>query len=213
MKRFVVPIFLFACHSNESTAIDAAVVKGTAEEIVAPPDAPPPATLVELDGGAPARERVTGGVLLCKGHQTWTPPDGFTVTKLGDGAVARKDNRLVALAYPAHEGDSYAKAAATFVNGMVAWDSPAMNKIDEWHAESTAHGHASNLAIATLTLYAGVDAATGKGRTNGTSDAIWIAIAPTDKEAGDLLADARKKTLMLVDHACECGYDCLPKRK
>lgn len=187
MKRFVVGLFFFACHSNESTAIDAAVVKGTAEEIVVPPDAPPPATLIDLDGGAPARERATGGVLLCKGSETWTPPEGFAVTKLGDGAVARKENRLVAIAYLAHADDSYAKAAATFVNGMVAWDSPT---------ESTTHGHASNLVLATLTNH-----------TSGTTDAIWIAIAPTQKEADDLLADARKKTLAYA------GGDCLPARK
>ena len=195
MSRVFWGLFLVACHSSESASVDAAVVRGTAEEIVTAPDAPPPATLVELDGGAPARERVGGGVLLCKGHQAWTPPDGFVVTKLGDGAAARKDNRLVAIAYSAHADDSYAKAAAAFVNGTVAWDAPSTN-------ESTAKGHATNLALAALTATA-----------SGTTDTIWIAIAPTEKEADDLLADARKKTLALGDHACECGTDCSPARK
>ena len=179
----------------------------------AEPDAGPTATLRDLDGG-PAQSPVR----LCQIHSVWTPPSDFAVTAVADAFVARRGQELVAIVFPQHAPDAYARESGRFVDGQVAWDAPVMKRIDDWHAESTAHGHAGGLVIATRTLYAGVDPKTGLGRASGiqgapgTRDTLWIAVAATDARADALLADAKEHAKMLVDHACQCGYDCLKRR-
>ncbi|HEY1957084.1 MAG TPA: hypothetical protein VGH28_15800 [Polyangiaceae bacterium] len=217
--RTIVLLFLasLGCHGSADTADAApvtpkAVAVDSAEDEPEPPpdaasDAGETATLRDLDGG-PAQTAKVGGTLLCKIHSVWHPPDGFAVTALHDSVVARKDQELVAIVFRPHTADSYARASAAFVDGQLAWDAPAMNRIDEWHAESTTHGRANGMVVATRTLYAGVDPKTGAGRPGSTDDVLWLAIAKSEARADALLAEAKTQTKMLVDHACECGYDC-----
>ena len=221
MKRVLLFVVFVACHSKEGSTLDASVASASAEEVseASPSQSSVPlAKLTDFDGGAPKRAKVGGGVLLCATHEVWTPPDGFDVEKVGDGFAARRDHRLVAIAYPPHADDSYATVVARFVTGEITWEPPAMKKVDDWHAEQTVHGRARGLIFTIRTLYAGVDAKTGKGRAgldlaSATSDVIWITAARTERESDTLAQDASKNTLKLVDHACECGYDCLPARK
>jgi len=216
MRRILVFGALAACHENTASTLDASPIRTTTEETIVTDAAvapvAPAATLLDLDGGPPARERVTGGVLLCRSHAAWTPPAGFSVSKVGEGAAARKDDSLVAIVFVPHADDSYATSVARFATGSIAWDAPTMTKIDDWHAEQVVHGRAQNLVVVVRTLYAGVDPKTGKGRANGNEDTLFVAAAKTDAEADALASDAKKNTLTLVDHACECGYDCVPAR-
>jgi hypothetical protein len=180
-----------------------------------PVDAGPKTTLRDVDGGGYAKA-ADGSVLFCAIHSVWTPPAGWAVARVGTGVVARKGDALVGLELPPHADASFAAAIAPFVEGTLAWDAPTTKRIDDWHAESTAYGRGNGLVVVALTRYAGLDPKTGKGRAGVAigapgADVVWLAAAPTQKEADALLADARAKTRLLVDHACACGYDCYRK--
>jgi hypothetical protein len=208
-----------ACHGPPSPADAGRKVVPLVEpepEDAAAPEAEARAALRDVDGG-PYRRAKDGSALLCDTHTVWRPPAGFDVAKVGSGVVARKGDRLVGVVYPAHADASYATAVAPFVEGTLAWDAPAMKRVDVWHAESTAYGRGAGLVAVARTLYAGVDPKTGKGRagrsiTRSSVDVVWIALAPTQKDADALLDAARASERMLVDHACECGYDCSHRR-
>jgi len=224
MRPLALLVFALACHHAPSPSPDAGRVTPKAaavdsaeeenEEDAAP--ASLSAGLRDVDGGAPKRSKA-GAVLLCETHGAWTPPDGFTAARAGTGVVARKGSMLVGVQFPKHGDDSFAQAMAAFVEGSLAWDAPTMKRIDDWHAEATTYGRARALVVVTRTLYAGVDPATGKGRPGRAQtpdvDVVWLAAAPTQKDADDLLDAALAKNLMLVDHACECGYDCSRRTK
>lgn len=213
MRRVLSVLVVLGCHASETNALDASPTGMTVEETIVIDAAPTPtATLLDLDGGAVARERTSGHVLLCHSHSSWETPAGFSVSAVGKGAAARRGDALVAVVFVPHADDSYATSVARFATGSIVWDAPTLTKIDDWHAEQIVHGRASNMTFAVRTLYAGVDAKSGKGRANGNEDTLFVAAAKTDAEADALLADAKKNTLMLVDHACECGDDCSLRR-
>jgi hypothetical protein len=167
-------------------------------------------TLRDLDGGTPPHARF-GKVLLCSWHSVWNPPEDFAVVQVGRDFIARKGDRVVGLALVPPSDDAHVDLAERIVTGDLTWDAPVMKVIDAWHAEGTFHGAASGLAMAVQIAYPGIDSATGKPR-NGGKRSAWLAVAPTRVEADTLLADARQHTLSLVDHACECGYDCEQRR-
>ena len=222
MRTFWLVAFLLVGCRGSADGTDAGVVTPKApavdsaeDEIEPPPDAEPDAgpsaTLRDVDGGA-APTAMGGGVLLCKIHSVWAPPRDFAATSIQDGVVARHGQELVAFVRPPHTDDAYARAAGAFVDGQLAWDAPTLKRIDDWHAEGTAHGRATGLVVATRTLYAGIDPKTGKGRPGSDHDVVWLAIAPTETRADELLADAKEHAKTLTDHACACGYDCEKRR-
>jgi hypothetical protein len=144
---------------------------------------------------------------MCQSHSVWTPPPDFTVAQIGHDFVARRDDRLVGVALVPHADDVHVVLGRRFVDGEIVWDEPVIRVIDDWHAEGTFHGTDAGLAMTALFSYAGIDSS-GKPRPRGRDDGAWFAVAKTRGEADALVGEARKNTLMLVDHACECGDDC-----
>lgn len=228
MRTFgLLAVLLLACHGSteapeaghhvtpKAAAIDSAEEEPQEEAEAPAPERP--ASLRPFDAPAAPRTKDGTAVLLCDTHSTWRPPAGFSPASSGGATFARKDDEVVGVAYPAHEANSFATAVAPFVEGTLAWDKPAMKRRDDWHAEATTHGRAHGLVVAARTLYAGADPKTGVGRAGrdlvrGSADVVWFAIADTDKRADELLAAARADDHPLPDHACACGYDCMPKR-
>ncbi len=205
MKWILVSIALFGCHAAPTTTVDASPTHTSVDEVVVMDDvrdAAPTVKLLDLDGSAPPSAKF-GGLLLCEMHSVWKPPAGFVATKIDAGIVARSPTRpdeLVAILFPPHADRSYATVVAKLATGAITWDTPTLTKIDDWHTEQMVHGRASNMTFAVRTL------------PNKPKDTLFIAAGKTEAESDALLADAKKNTLMLVDHACECGSDCLPAR-
>jgi hypothetical protein len=224
MRRLGVLAMLCGCHTAEPALVGDSGVGD------AMPGAPPEAALAEApdapdapdaraslraiaDGGAPRRFRYDAtSVLMCQTHDTWRPPAGFAVAQRGGDVVAYQEHALVGVVRVPHSKRAFEAAAARYVEGEVAWGAPTIERIDAWHAVVTALGTAPGLAVSARVVYPGVDA-DGSGRAGSDlqgnpGDLVWLAVAETPEKADALVTDARASRRVLVDHACECGYDC-----
>lgn len=153
-----------------------------------------------------------GAVVDCAAHGAWVPPAGWTARQLPRGqVVALSPANGAALVRGVHRSRADNAAATAALQSLLG----AAVSMPEATAVDPAHPRRGTLSVAHVALAGGsaeVRWYHGADRF-GARDAFWIAIALTSDAAAWSAMDAARATwLQLVDHACECGYDCELRR-
>jgi hypothetical protein len=172
-------------------------------EATAPTLTVPPAG----DRSQPRRARHDRRAIIdCNWHGAWKPPEGWTVAKAGTEILAwRADHAAVLVHAAAPQRDlAPARRIAERVAGTaITFGPPAVVKRSRWHATTTLRGQGTLAG-------APVEVVVVQHWRGLRKDLAWVQVAVGEQRAAGMRAmdAARGSMLMLVSHACECGYDC-----
>jgi hypothetical protein len=161
---------------------------------------------------APRRARSSAQAILdCNWHAAWRAPAGWQVAKVGGDVLAWKPDKtaiLVNTSAPQKQLDQVRGIAARLVGAQIAFEPPSVTRHAKYKTTTTLRG--------TSTLSgAPVEVLIEQHWRGFRKDLVWlqIAVGKQHAESWRLMNAARSSLLMLVSHACECGYDCDTREK
>jgi hypothetical protein len=156
---------------------------------------------------APRRLRVDQRAILdCSWHGAWHEPEGWRVAKVGDEVLAWNADQTAVLmhaAAPQKDLGPARKLAERVAGTAIAFGKAKVARKNRWHSTTTLRGE-GKLAGAS------VEVLVAQHWRGFRKDLVWVQVALGERRGDSMrvMDIARASLLMLVSHACECGYDC-----
>jgi hypothetical protein len=168
-----------------------------------------PALTVPAEGARsqPRRARHDRRAILdCNWHGAWRAPEGWSVAKVGAEILTWNADRtavLVHAAAPQKDLVLARKLAERVAGTGLTFGKPEVVKKSRWHSRTTLRGQGTLAGVT-------VEVLIEQHWRGFRKDLAWVQVAVGEKRAESTRAmdAARASLLMLVSHACECGYDC-----
>ena len=191
-----------------ATAVAVALVGAMATPGAAAADERPALTLpAEKARTQPRRARHDRRAILdCNWHGAWRAPEGWAVAKVAPEILTWNAERTAVLVHAAAPQKDLAlarKVAERVAGTPITFGKPEVVKKNRWHSTTTLRGKGTLGG-------APVEVLVEQHWRGFRKDLAWVQVAVGGRRAEGMRAmdAARASLLMLVSHACECGYDC-----